>query len=573
DWYADLKYPGLRSATLPAEQLLPMPVSAENGELTISVTELARHVGYRELYTMARLRRMQEKLAQWKAAGASEAEIRMKLLDDDADDGTVMSPTLITASVQSRRSEMGEEDASRTITMRQQQPEAATREQLVREEARMPVLEDCGLCHEDFAVTFCPHHDLLLCETCDALLHQHGEDRKHTRVKPHARTSPLAEIGYVAPTNLWDVYTATTIIAMFLCYPSMMRELAQMLNCTDEICTALGTCRRYLKEDPRIDCSSGRYSTFWTLSLAFLLVYGIGIPLGAFVLLRRQQMVLSTKRALKRYGFLYAGYRRSKYCWELVVTGRRLLLAVLLVGLADHPRYQMYAATWVVTLCIFLNIFMKPFQHAFLWRLENCSLISLLVTFNIALLFLEDLSPSAESALSLSVLIVNISVLAGFGLCILRELRRSIRADMDLNEDGALSCNEVTVWFTSWWTSHKPESMRTARERVAGKKELELRRKWRRVDDLHRRDMRLPAAAPEAGLGPLAEFGYWLEYYTGRDKRRDRLEWLADVSEQAGPKKRSGYKAGLSADQVQQYCNYAIGELIHPVPVAESVNM
>ena len=51
-----------------------------------------------------------------------------------------------------------------------------------KQDKRMRVLEECGLCHEDFAVYFCPHCDAFYCESCDKLLHQF-DSSSHTRLR------------------------------------------------------------------------------------------------------------------------------------------------------------------------------------------------------------------------------------------------------------------------------------------------------------------------------------------------------------------------------------------------------
>ena len=60
--------------------------------------------------------------------------------------------------------------------------------------------------------------------------------------------------------------------------------------------------------------------------LFFFLQYGIGLPLGSFLLLYKFRHRLHTDKFRFRLGLLYSGYRRDRWWWENVVAARKVII-------------------------------------------------------------------------------------------------------------------------------------------------------------------------------------------------------------------------------------------------------
>ena len=249
----------------------------------------------------------------------------------------------------------------------------------------------------------------------------------------------------------------TVIVTIFLVYPYMVKEIALMLNCSDETCVSLGSCHSFLIADPSIDCSQSSYGSFRSLALAFSFIYGIGFPLLGYFLLSGKRKKLKLKQVLGRFGFLYAGYRETKYYWEMVNFARKAIMVLIVVALHNYPRYQLYAATWTMTFFVFLNMFVKPFKYALLWKMESLSLVSIMVTLNLGLLFFESLTSTADLILSVLVFTVNVVVCLLFIFFIIEEAKSEVYLRMDANGDGEMTCDEVTTFFAESWKAAKPD--------------------------------------------------------------------------------------------------------------------
>jgi len=116
-----------------------------------------------------------------------------------------------------------------------------------------------------------------------------------------------------------DGFVVSTIALMFLLHPSLCRKVFLLF-----------TCRRVddkslLLADLQVECGSSK-QVVWMLGLGLptMAAYVMGIPAAAFVLLRKSRGELDEDRQKGRLGFLYLGFRRKCYYWEVVVMMRKV---------------------------------------------------------------------------------------------------------------------------------------------------------------------------------------------------------------------------------------------------------
>eukprot|EP01061_Rhynchopus_euleeides_P004000 TRINITY_DN13324_c0_g1_i1.p1 TRINITY_DN13324_c0_g1~~TRINITY_DN13324_c0_g1_i1.p1 ORF type:complete len:3864 (+),score=1206.32 TRINITY_DN13324_c0_g1_i1:51-11594(+) len=554
DWYIEAEYPSLQDVHLPDKHLVPVPSTGK--DLVVDIQDMARSVGYRELYAMARLRRMRDKFAEWKSHGLSDAEIKARLMNHGPPPPKA-NPIAITLNkdrYESQRDstpEVGGRDGDKVQTLNE-------RKKAVKEQDRkMRVLEKCGLCNDDFAVLFCPHCDAFYCESCDVLLHQY-DSSSHSRLRPQPKTSLMAEAGFGVRAGLRDVYVVTVIVSVFLVYPYLVKEIALLLNCSAEICVSQGQCSSYLLEDPSIACSGGSYGMYRTLALAFAFLYGAGLPLVGFLVLREKRHKLYTKQTLGRLGFLYAGYRQTKYYWEMVTMLRKALLVLIVVALADSARYQLYAATWTITFFVFLTIFVKPFKYAVLWKLECLSLVSIMVTLNIGLLFFESLSDSSELVLTAVVFGMNTAVLCVFLYFIACEFKEELYIRVDTDGDKDITYEELRAYVKDAWNNLKPGLLKSVNAQREEERKVMRHRLWSQIHEqqhMHRFN-ELPKREE---WNTTAEFGYWVDYYRETAKRTNRFEWLASKKSNLDAEARK--RVGLTDAELPTLWEHGLGDV------------
>ena len=99
-------------------------------------------------------------------------------------------------------------------------------------------------------------------------------------------------------------------------------------------------------------CYMGEH-VLWALYLGvpFILIAVIGLPLLAFSTLSKNSTNLDSPDVLKKYGFLFRGYRLKFWYWEGIILIRKLALAALSVFMVSYSPYvQGLSALFIVTM-------------------------------------------------------------------------------------------------------------------------------------------------------------------------------------------------------------------------------
>ena len=84
------------------------------------------------------------------------------------------------------------------------------------------------------------------------------------------------------------------------------------------------------------ECWAGEHFKYaMTAAIPGLIVWGIGLPVLAFLVLYRakQNDKLDSLHKKVTYGFLFLGYKRQYYWWELVILARKFFILMTLVWL------------------------------------------------------------------------------------------------------------------------------------------------------------------------------------------------------------------------------------------------
>ena len=74
------------------------------------------------------------------------------------------------------------------------------------------------------------------------------------------------------------------------------------------------------------------------LALPCFILWGLGIPAVIYWLMKQEERNLDTDGVKIRFGFLYLGYKRDVYFWEIVIMYRKIIalcIAVLMTPLGS----------------------------------------------------------------------------------------------------------------------------------------------------------------------------------------------------------------------------------------------
>ena len=69
------------------------------------------------------------------------------------------------------------------------------------------------------------------------------------------------------------------------------------------------------------------------VALPCLILWGLGIPLGVFVLMRKDYPMIHTQEVRQKFGFLFNGYKTHNYFWEIVIMYRKIACIFIAVFL------------------------------------------------------------------------------------------------------------------------------------------------------------------------------------------------------------------------------------------------
>ena len=176
--------------------------------------------------------------------------------------------------------------------------------------------------------------------------------------------------------NFSNQAIATIVIICFNLQPNIIKSCFELFQCKNLYRT--DTPIQFLTSDYDLQCWTSEHM-LWinSLSIPALVVWGLGLPVFVFYILRRNITNLESIDFRKKYSFLYVGYKQERWYWELFIVIRKLLLICIIVFAGFRSvNLQMYLSVILVTLSYIAQKQHQPFSSESLNNLENVSLIS-----------------------------------------------------------------------------------------------------------------------------------------------------------------------------------------------------
>eukprot|EP00759_Apiculatamorpha_spiralis_P048729 PhF_6_TR44116/c1_g3_i1/m.67317 len=311
----------------------------------------------------------------------------------------------------------------------------------------------CDYCQEDFAVFTCKDCFQLLCPACNKHCHRNVKSSAHSVVE----ASTMFLVQRDKERSKFQQYV---IIVLYLLYPTLMREIAQIMNCTEQdVC--LGDpekepCYSYLLSDLTVACTGSQYTLYFYLSLSFFIFYGLSIPLLGTIALIWNRHLLHTEHVLAMFGPMYRGYRKKRFYWEIVTMVRKTTVVILIVFASKRPQLQTHAAIVASLVFLGLTVFMKPWKYESLWKIDMMSLLGTIVTYNCSLLLLEPESSVSEFVKDISsavIVVVNCGIVLVFVRFILINGRRVVIEQVDYDGSGTVELSEMWQYLRQRFTT------------------------------------------------------------------------------------------------------------------------
>lgn len=140
---------------------------------------------------------------------------------------------------------------------------------------------------------------------------------------------------------------------LFLLYPSVSSTVLGHYICKDI------DSRSFLIADLRIECFTDKWTQFAFGAVALVLLYPIGIPLFFFAILKLNYKHLADDVIRAQLGFLYDGYRRNTWWFEMLDMAHKLFLTSF-VAFFDQSS-QISVGMSVVILYLLILLLLNPY--------------------------------------------------------------------------------------------------------------------------------------------------------------------------------------------------------------------
>jgi hypothetical protein len=215
-------------------------------------------------------------------------------------------------------------------------------------------------------------------------------------------------------------WVATLVVLFFLIHPNILRS-----NFSYFACTEIESGEFWLKENLDIRCFDSEHNSFaLAVVLPVLVVWGLLVPLLVLLYLVRTRRELSEINTKLRFGFLYNGFKKSKFYWEFLIILRKILIIFIVVFIGNQS-IPIQALTLALILLNFLVLqyLTNPYASVELNQMELRSIFVASVTIFCGLYYLtKDLGEIAKVLFFLVMLLVNLYFLTYFASNLFRAI-------------------------------------------------------------------------------------------------------------------------------------------------------
>ncbi len=163
--------------------------------------------------------------------------------------------------------------------------------------------------------------------------------------------------------SLQDGCIATIVFLFYLLYPTLCKSAFTLINCVGVGASLEDKVNnQYLLVDLQEPCYRGRHWEWIVMStIPQILLYVIGLPLFALFIIHRNMKRKRLQHPITQfcYGMLYSGYNYNSWWWDIVIAGRKAVVAFITSYL--NGRFEVHATLLVLALAIVFNELGQPY--------------------------------------------------------------------------------------------------------------------------------------------------------------------------------------------------------------------
>jgi hypothetical protein len=176
---------------------------------------------------------------------------------------------------------------------------------------------------------------------------------------------------YALITRQWNKLrnelVTTSVVFFFLIHPSLVKFMFAFLDCRQ-----LNVGEYWMNSFLNIRCWDGQHMKYaLAVAMPSIALWGIGLPTICLIYLIKCRHKLDLTSNRLRLGFIYNGYERRKYYWELVILYRKMLIISIAVFLGNVSIYvQALSAMLVILVALALQSKHNPYVVSAMNELE-----------------------------------------------------------------------------------------------------------------------------------------------------------------------------------------------------------
>jgi len=207
-------------------------------------------------------------------------------------------------------------------------------------------------------------------------------------------------------------FVASLVVLFFLIHPNIVKADFGIFSCTEIL-----TGELWLNENLDIKCYGTTHAYYAaTVALPSLMLWGIGIPSAVMAYLFRHKSDLKTLSMKLKFGFLYTGFKLSRFYWEFIIMYRKIIIICCVVFIGNYSvKVQALTIMLVIAFFVVLQHFYEPYNNSSLNEMEMRAILVAAVTIYCGLYYLtDDLSEIAKIVIFVIMIVINLHFLLYF---------------------------------------------------------------------------------------------------------------------------------------------------------------
>ena len=179
----------------------------------------------------------------------------------------------------------------------------------------------------------------------------------------------------------------TIIVIFFLVHPNIVKTIFGSVSCR-----SISGIGYWLMDDLEIQCWNLEHINFvLIITLPCIILWVFGIPTITLLTMIKRRKNLSKDYNRIVFGFLFNGYKHSKFFWEFIILYRKILMICISVFMTNSSTLvQALTVILVLFIALYLQFTQKPYNCKELNNMELEAIITATITIYCGIYYLSN---------------------------------------------------------------------------------------------------------------------------------------------------------------------------------------